>query len=103
MRDIPITMPHHAINCIVGIILTQTKPFTIDEIVELAEEKLKDTPFAKDGERRSEIDVKEFVEETVETLFVHDYIRAFTENGDIGGDFKGRYKLTMSFPSITRF
>ena len=50
MRDIPITMPHHAINCIVGIILTQTKPFTIDEIVELAEEKLKGTPFAKDGE-----------------------------------------------------
>lgn len=39
----------------------------------------------------------------IETLFVHDYIRAVTENGDIGGGFKGRYKTTMSFPSITRF
>ncbi len=99
MRDIPITMPHHAMNSIVGIILTQTTTFTKDEIVELAEEKLKGTPFAKDGERRSEIDVKEFVEEVVETLYGIDYIRAVTENGD----FKGRYKLTMSFPSITRF
>ena len=99
MRNIPITMPHHAMNCIVGIILAQTKPFTKDEIVELAEEKLKDTPFAKDGERRSEIDVKEFVEGTFETLFGMEYIRPVVENGD----FKGRYKLTMSFPSITRF
>ena len=99
MRDIPITMSHHALNHIVGIILTQTKTFTKDEIVELAEEKLKGTPFSKDGEKRSEIDVKEFVDDFFEELYVDGYITAVTENGD----FKGRYKLTMSFPSITRF
>ena len=99
MRDIPITMPHNAMNHIVSIILTQTKTFTKDEIVELAEEKLKGTPFAKDGERRNEIDVKKYVDDVIEELYGIGYITAVTEDGD----FKGHYKLTMSFPSITRF
>ena len=68
MRDIPITMPHNAMNHIVSVILTQTKTFTKDEIVELAEEKLKGTSFAKDGERRNEIDVKNYVDDVIEEL-----------------------------------
>ncbi len=105
MKSNPLTMPHHVMNLIVSIILRQTQTFTKDEIYDSVEEKLKGTPFAKDGERRNEIDVKAYIGEVIETLYVVDYIRAVSET-DVESkieDFNGRYKLTMSFPSITRF
>ena len=45
------------------------------------------------------MDVKVMVKDTIDTLWVAGYIGGVTSDGV----FTGRCKLTMNFPSVTRF
>lgn len=75
-------------NLVTSIILRQTSTFSAQDIFANLQSKLVGSQFLNSQEARRRCD------ETIETLHSVDYLRAIDTI---------RYKLTMSFPSVTRF
>ena len=79
-------------NLITSVILRQHQMFSKEDIYKSVEEKLERSDFAKDGARRTQINVKSMVDDKINTLSI---IGCITYDSQ-----QHKYKLSMSFPAI---
>lgn len=79
-------------NLITSVILHQSDPFSARYICDTVERKLLRSDFAKDGQRRSEVDITKMVDETLNIMLFNLCVGYNTEQKE--------YYLTLSFPAV---
>lgn len=82
-------------NVITSAILRQTDWFSKRDIYEKVEADIKFSTYGKYGKGRKSINLKEKIDETIDTLFIIDSVKYDSS--------RKKYHLKMSFPSVDNF